>query len=271
MEVENMISLPLLKKEIKSNYIFILIFAAIITLYSTIIVTMYDPKMEDSLTIMAKSMPEVFEAFGMDDPGSSLIEFIANYLYGFILIVFPLIFVLILSNRLIAHYVDTGSMAYILATPNKRSKIAITQAFLMILGLIVLVVYATVLILTVSYIMFDEKINISRFISLNFGLFCLLLFFGGLAFLSACIFNETKLATGVASGLSVIFILIQMIQDVGDKMEWLKYLTPMTLFDSNALISGNKDGTYGVLILFALGLIMIILGIQIFRKRNLPL
>ena len=50
----------LFKREWKSNYKIFLIFIAIMTLYESIIVAMYDPKLGESLNMMAESMPQLF-------------------------------------------------------------------------------------------------------------------------------------------------------------------------------------------------------------------
>ena len=42
-------SLPLLRRELRANYKMILLFLAVITLYSTVIIAMYDPKLGASL------------------------------------------------------------------------------------------------------------------------------------------------------------------------------------------------------------------------------
>ena len=97
------------------------------TLYESIIVAMYDPKLGESLNMMAESMPQLFAAFGMTDLGLTLLDFLTNYLYGFILIIIPLVYIMIMCHRLMARYIDKGSMAYLLATPHKRSDIFITS------------------------------------------------------------------------------------------------------------------------------------------------
>ena len=64
-------SLPLLRRELRANYKMILLFTAVITLYSTVIIAMYDPKLGASLNMMAESMPELFAAFGMTNAAVS--------------------------------------------------------------------------------------------------------------------------------------------------------------------------------------------------------
>ncbi|MEG1742074.1 MAG: ABC transporter permease, partial [Acetivibrio sp.] len=72
----------LFKKEWKSNYKILLLFMAVLTMYAWMIISMFDPKLGESLEEMAASMPQLFAAFGMMEAGTTLLEFISNYLYG---------------------------------------------------------------------------------------------------------------------------------------------------------------------------------------------
>ena len=74
-------SIPLLKREIKSNYKILLLFMGIVTLYSGIITAMYDPEVGTGINAMAESMPEFFAAFGMENPGVTLLDFYLRHHY----------------------------------------------------------------------------------------------------------------------------------------------------------------------------------------------
>lgn len=261
----------LFKREIKANYVIILIFMAVLTMYSSMIVAMYDPKLGESLNLMAQSMPQLFAAFGMLEAGSTLIDFIVNYLYGFLFVVLPAVFILLLSNKLMARYIDRGSMAYLLATPNKRSKIAFTQAVFMVLSTLLLVIYVTVLCIIISHSLFPGDLDIPKFLIVNIGLFGLLFFLSGICFCASCVCSEAKLANGIGAGLVIAFVLIQMISQVGDKFENLKYATPLTLFNTDGILAGESKSIWMFIILYAVGLIFYSTGIIVFQKRDLSL
>ncbi len=82
---------------------------------------------------------------GMNPADTTLVGFMSAYLYGFIMLVFPMVFSILCANRLIAQQVDRGSMAYLLAAPVKRSSVAFTQMKVLAGGIFALVAYATVL------------------------------------------------------------------------------------------------------------------------------
>ena len=266
-----MLNLTLLKKEIKSNYKILLIFLALVTLYSSVIVVMFDPELGKALNEMAESMGDIFAAFGMANVGSTLIEFIANYLYGFILIAVPSVAIVIIANRLVARYVDNGSMAYLLASPHSRREIITTQAIALSLTVFTIVAYATGVIIFVSAMSFPGDLDIEKLIQLNLGLFGLLLLLSSICFFGSTLFNDTRKANGLGGGIIIIAILLQMISPVGDKIEFLKYFTPLTLLDVNGIIAGNQTSLMLISILFVLAIIIYAVSIQIFTKKDLSI
>ena len=62
-----MINWVLFSKEFKANLKLFIIFWAVLAVYAGMIVAMFDPKLGDSLNLMAQGMPQLFAAFGMDD------------------------------------------------------------------------------------------------------------------------------------------------------------------------------------------------------------
>ncbi len=264
-----MINMPLLKKEIKSSYKIILIFIALITMYSTVIVAMFDENLTASLDMMAQSMPELFAAFGMNNMASSLIEFIANYLYGMILILVPMICIVIMANKLIAKYVDSGSMAFLLSGPHSRKTIVMTQITWFIIVIAFIAIYATCILIVASEIFFSGALDIPKLIMLNVGLFAILLLMGSLCFLASTIFNETRLSYGVSSGLVIVSILVQMLSQVSDKLDFLKYFTPLTLFDVNGILEGTAVSNSLIINMILASIIIFILSSRIFIKKDL--
>lgn len=264
-------SMPLLKMGIKSNGRLLLLFMGIITIYAGVITAMYDPELGEGINAMAESMPELFAAFGMQNPGITLLDFIINYLYGFILIVIPFIYTMIMCYKLAAQYIDKGSMAYLLNTHYSRKKILVTQGFVLLLGILLLVVYASVLVIVFSALMYEGELEVSEFLVLNAGLLFLEFFLAALGFLTACMFNELKYSVGIGAGLGLIFVLIQMLSQVNDKVNFLKYFTPLSLFMPEEIIQYEPEALAGVGILFVLTICLFTVSVAGFEKRDLPL
>ncbi|MGF0110431.1 ABC transporter permease subunit [Clostridium sp. SGI.024] len=266
-----MISIPLLKREIKSNYKLFIIFAAVLTMYISVIIPMFDPEIGEALAEFEKAMPEMMAAFGMTNSGTTLIEFINTYLFGFLFIVFPMIFEIIIANKLIAKYVDSGSMAYLLATPNKRRKIAITQGLFLLLSIGTLILFITLVGIISSEVYFPGELDIKKYILLNIGLYCLHISISGLGFFASCISNDTKLSYSLSAGIPIGFFIIQLLANMGGKLENFKYFTIFSLFNTDKLIKGEGSGIWMFIILLLIGVILYTIGILRFDKRDLPL
>ena len=67
---------------------------------------MFDPNSSNAFDDIIKTMPGIMKAFGLVAGVNTLIGFIAAYLYGMLLLMFPVIFSIILGNKFIAGYVD---------------------------------------------------------------------------------------------------------------------------------------------------------------------
>lgn len=265
-----MICAPLFLRETKRNLSLLAIFAGILALYAVVILTMYDPELGDSLAMMKEAMPQLFAAFGMSDPGTSLAQFLANYLYGFLFLALPLITVILLTNRLLAGYLDRGTMAWLLATPRSRRQIAASQALFLVAAILAAVVYAGGLCTLLSALLYPGELDILPFLRLNLSLAALLSLLGSLCFLGVCTLPDSRHGLAAGGGLCVLFMLLQMLSQAGEKWEWLRYLTPLTAFDSAALARG-EGSLFPALVLAISALALYVAGVGIFTRRDLSI
>lgn len=153
---------------------------------------MYDPELAHMLNDYQIALPGIMSAVGMTGIAGNLTEFVYIYLYGFIMLVFPIIAIIILGNKLLAHYIDSGSMGVLLATPNSRLKILLTQLLSMLAGITLLIVLITAIGIGTCEGLFSGELDIPLFLKLNAALLLFHLMLGGIAFLPACIFNDSN-------------------------------------------------------------------------------
>lgn len=265
-----MFSLTLFKREMKANNKLLVIFMYILTLYIVMMVYMFNPESGTGWDDIIKLMPGIMKAAGFTAAGNTLIGALATGLYGMIVLMVPVVFSIILGNKLVAGYVDRGSMAYLLATPNKRVKIALTQALCLWVSIGILITYVTVAIIISSAIMHPGMLDIGKLVLMNVVIYFLHIAIGGICFFASCISNDTKRSFAIGAGIPVTFFLIQMLANLGDKLENLKYLTIFTLFNTSDIIAG-KSVVFPILILVAVAIVLYGIGIYIFSKRDLPI
>lgn len=264
-----MVNITLYKREIKGSVKLLVIFAAVITLYVSIIIGMYDPEQMALLDGIVETMPEIMAAVGMKAGASSLSGFMISYLYGFILLIFPMVFCILRGNGLIARYIDRGSMVALVAAPVKRRTVAFTQMTVLVSGILFLVVYSTVVQIMCSELSVPGELDVSELLRLNGGLLCLHLFIGGICFLASCIFSDTRYSIGFGTGIPALMYVLQMLSNVGGSAEKAKYFTFFTLYNPEGIIAGDGGAMIGTAVLLIGSIILYLLGIIALCRRDL--
>lgn len=266
-----MISLPLFKRNLAQIWKILLIILAAMTLYTTVIIYMYDPELAHMLNDYQQALPGMMTAVGMTGAAGNLTEFVHIYLYGFIMLIFPMIFLIILGNKLLAHYVDAGSMAVLLSTPNSRMRIAMTQLLTLLLATALLIALITAIGIVSCESLFPGELDIPVYLQLNTALLLLHLMLGGIVFLPACIFNDSKWYFFFGAGLLILFFLFQMLGNMGGNLEFFRYLTPFTLFPGEKIVEGEGGAAGYCLIMAAVGSVLYGGGAAYFVSKDLPL
>lgn len=261
----------LFAKELRSNLFVSALIAAVLALYIGMVVAMYDPKLGESLETMKQSMPTVFAVFGMSSPATTLLDFLLTYLYGFLLTAYILVLILVTTYRLMVRYLDRGAMAYLLATPTSRTRIALTMAGVMIAVLVGFSVLVTALEWGFAEALFPGDLDVQALLQVNAGLLALWLAVAGLCFLSACLFSNSSAALWTGGGLCILFFLMQMISQVGDKFEFLKNINPLTLFDYHGLGAGDASAVGGAIALAASAVVLFAAAVAVFGRRDLSI
>lgn len=263
-------NLALFKSTAKSNWAIFVIFFAVLLMYMSTMISMYDPENIDAMNQLIETMPQgMMDAFGYGETATSLITFIALYYYGFIAIMFPMIYCIILANRLVAAHVDRGSMAYLLATPNTRVKIITTQALYMALSLTVLLVLNTAAGIAIGEAVYPGYMDIPAFLKLNLVTILLSLAISSICFFFSCLFNEAKYSLALGGGIPILFFIINMLRNISNNYPWLEYLTLYSLFNPQEIVAGEQSMVAVYLIFAGIALALYSGGIFIFSRRNL--
>lgn len=258
-------------KELKGLGKLFPIFAAVLTLYITVIIGMYDPSVIDTINRFRETMPELMAIVGMNGSSDSLIEFIIAYLYGFLLLMFPMIFSFFCTYRLIGKYIDKGSLSVLLAAPVSRTSVILTEITAGATGLILLLMYISLSELFCAEIRFPGELNIAGLFLINFGLFALHLFILGIGFLCAVSFNDLKGSAGAGAGIPVLSYIVTMLGNAGEKTEAFRYLSFFSLYNPTGLINGETAAYIGTAVLLAGAFFLLGASVIIFNKRDFSL
>lgn len=261
---------PLFKYNIKTNRFLWLLLVAVMFMYFSIIISMYDPENIEALTKMLELFPkELMDAMGFSQFGTTLLSFIVGYIYGFLIFLFPMVLTVVINHKLVASMVDKGSMAYLLSSPFSRVKVALTQA---LSGLVLITTFLSVVTLSalaMSELMFAGEMDIVMFIKINIYTIILYWSISSIVFFGSAIADDSKVSLGIGVGVPVMFLVIQMLSGVGEDFKWLENFTMYTLFNPDKMIQGDGFVWLGMTALIAIALVLYSAAIWIFNRKNL--
>lgn len=263
-------NVALYKNGLKENWKLWLIFLAVMSMYISVVISMFDPNLGSVMDEMTAAMPELMALFGMQNTGSTLVEFMASYLYGMIFLVFPMVYTIMTANKLIAKQIDRGSMAYLLAAPVSRKKVAFTQLLVLLTGVVLLVFASAGIGAIVAKVMFPGELDMAAYLKLNGGALLLHLVISGICYLASCVFNDAKWSVAAGAGIPVLCYVIQMVANLGGNYENVKYATFFTLYSPTAVLRGED---WILAAMFAMTFVSLILygcAIFIFNRKDVP-
>ncbi|RBW68773.1 ABC transporter permease subunit [Bacillus taeanensis] len=204
---------------------------------------------------------------------SSYGGFISAEYFGLFFPIILGIFSVMTASQLLAKLVDHRSMAYLLSTKVSRAQIAFTQAVVLVNGLILIVLLTFIGGVLAGKFLLDEQysIGLKTFFEMNLVGFLLFFAVGGYSFLISSLCNDEKLALGIAGGFTFVLYGLDMIGKLTTDFEWLRNLTPFSLFEPSLISSGEANVLLSSLVLFGIGLVTYLGAGVVFKHRNLPL
>ena len=239
------------------------------------------PKLSKSLLDeLDKDVANALTELGELDISSLIIGSIFFRIAGILL---PMIYIIMASNNLVASQVDSGSMAYVLSTPTKRTTVAFTQIAFLLCSLFVMFLCTTVVGLVSLAIVNSSAVTISygQMLLFNLGAFITMFAISGICYLASSWFNRSKLSMAVGGGLSMFFLVATILGLFGSKiipsairidaMNIFNYVSIISLFDGVSIISGSLTYLWKLAILLVIGIACFTVAIIKFKKKDLPL
>lgn len=262
-----MFSWPVFKQAMRSNWKLLLIFTTVLCAYLAMVSAFFTPQMFSEMGNMMQNMGPMTNLFG---EMNSLNSFMAQAYYGMIAVMFPMVYCIIVGNKLIAMQVDRGAMAYWLSTPTTRGKITRTNALYFVLSLLAMYGFVTCFGAMACAAFQPGELDMRNFLWLNLGCFLLMFAISGICFAASCTFNLSRTSLAFGAGFPLAFLLIKMVSELSEDLSFFKYLTLNTLFDPEAIVQGGGF-FWQFAILAAVGIVLYIMGMIIFREKDLPI
>jgi ABC-2 type transport system permease protein len=265
VETKAVISGPLLKQIVKSNFKLFIVLTGVACVLLLIILIVFTPSTMESIAASSGNMP--FNPLGNI---STLIDFLANQYFGMMALILPMIYVIAVGNKMIAGQVDAGSMAYNLSAPVTRTQVTFANALFLCGSLAAMFGFIAGVGIGAASVIQPGILNNNAFLRLALGDFALQFAITGIVFCSSCIFNRSSRSLILGAGLPVLFFVANLMVGMSKDLEFFKYFSLISLFDKDALIQG-AGYLPGVALLIGLGLALAGAGMKVFKEKDLPL
>lgn len=274
-----LISVPLFKQSLKSNWVLWLILtigsAAIFFIINVVVCSrdiFTNINMDNVSTYVENQHLSWLQILGLlEQMGFSLsristmasidLNSIINELvYKIAGVLLPMVFVMITANSLIAAQVNSGSMAYVLSTPTSRKTVVRTQFIYMLAALVAMyLVITSVALISESIagaIRLKNNPNATNMQPIRTLLFCLASFAAmfaltGICFGASAYFNKTNQSIAVGGGICILSFLGCILGLFGNKvfvsvgigvpaMKVFDYVSIYTLIDTESIANFSK-------------------------------
>ena len=262
----------MIKKEFKTNFKSFLIWVLILIIIFLIVFMVYPYIITDetvsSLDEMMKVFPpELLKAFNMDMSSiNSAYGWLKTEGFMFILLIVGFYSSIMGSNIILKEESDK-TIEYLGGLPIKRSKI-MTNKIIVSISYIVLM---TLILGIFNYIalLISGDFNQKEYILLAITpLFIGLPLFGLNLFISMFM-HKTKKTVGISLGMVFLFYIINVLSELSDKVEFLKYLSVYTLADIRGVISNTAINPINIIISLAITILFISLSYIRYDKKEL--
>lgn len=206
--------------------------------------------------------------------------------YGMMTTILPGIYVLVTANKLLSSQVDSGSMAYVLSTPTRRSTVVFTQMVYLTGSLVVMFAVETIAHLIVNnatpislaklgYVKLAGNLTNTMILQVNISALMVCIAMAGVCFLFSGIFSSSKYSIGFSGtfiGVTVLANMMAMFGSLGVKgLDNFKYLTICSFYDYKSVLFGVNDWIFKMIFPIGIAVVTYIIGSIWFCRKDLPL
>ena len=259
----------MLKRELKVNLKSFIIWTLILVGLFLMVFLIYPSLIADEnitdMNEMMKMFPEdVLKAFNMDISGiDSAFGWLKTEGFVFVLLITG-VYSSILGSNILLKEENDKTIEYLIGLPVTRKSIALSK---IVCGIIYIVLMITILgVFNYFGLLFSGDFDKKLYLLLSITpLFSSLLIFAICLFISTFA-HKTKKVFGLSLGIVFISYFLQIVSEMSDKTEFLKYVSIFTLADTRNVITENTLNP--IIVLISIFLTVLFLGMSVFHYEK---
>lgn len=253
----------LLKVFIKKNFKLWSIFTFILLLYMFIMILSFD-QMKEMMDTMDGNNPEMM---GIVFVLESRFDLLASMYFDMLIFIFPMVFYIILANKLVSKTVDDNSMSAYLSSSLSRSKYTTTAASFLILSIVSM--FFVIFALGGLGLICFETLNWLNWANMVLTTLTCTLVIAAICFFFSCVMPANKIGNTLLTGIPILFVLFMWLGEM-PSLEFLCKLTPMGYIDTMMIGKGLEDLWWLInLVFIVITSVLFIVSVKLFNKKQL--
>jgi ABC-2 type transport system permease protein len=225
------------------------------------------------LNLLLRDLPQgLLRVLGYSVGVSNLSGFLGGEFYSLLYLLIMGVYAVFSASRLMAHLIDNRSMAYLLASPVSRGRVATTQAMVLVSGVLVIGGITTAGgLLGAHWFAPHASLPAGPFLALNLVGILLFAVVAAYSFLFSCIAPDERSALGLSAAVTLLMYGIHVVGDLSSRVQWLAHLSLFTAFNSQQLIHGQGPVLADSLGLATGAIVLLAVSVALFQRRQLSL
>lgn len=258
----------IIKHEIRQNTKSLLLWSGIVGGLIFVCMMIYPEfgKQADSIEGLFENLGSFSAAFGLDKIGFSTAIGFYGIEAGAMLSLGGSMFAAILGIGMLAKEEGSHTAEFLLSTPMGRIRIIAEK----LIAVVILIVAFNIIcygIGTVSFLLIEENIDYSVLLlyhvvqcimHLEIGCIC----YGISAFLK-------KNSFGLGIGIAMLLYFVNMIANISNRLDWLKYTTPYAYSDASEILSNKQIDEWFIALGIGIGIFGILIAFVRYIKKDI--
>ncbi len=258
----------ILKHELKQSRKSLFIWTVLISGMLAIALLIF-PDMKNSMgdiNEMFSSMWGFTEAFGMDKMNFGDIMGFYGVEVGNILGIGGGFFAAFIGISILSKEERDGTAEFLLTHPIKRIKVVLEKLVAVLVQLFILnIVVIVTAIISIKII--GESVEMKSFTLFHLAYFVLQVEIALICFGISAFIRRGNI--GIGLGIAAIFYFMNVIKNISDKADFLKYITPFTYAEASEIVSSGKLDIKLIGLGLAYSLIALLIGFIKYNKKDI--
>ena len=256
------------KRELKSGIKSFLIWTISIAAFIAICIGMF-PEMKgkmDSVSDIFASMGAFSSAFGMDRLGLGTLLGFYSVECGTIMALGAALFASMVGSVMVGKEEKGRTAEFLFSLPIKREKVMGEKYLALITEMVVFHIIAFVISL-LSILAIKEEIPMKELLLLHSSYLILTLCLATICFSLSTI--PSCSSVGMGMGLVLFFYFFNLLANITEKIDWLKFLSPFSFTDGATIVLEKKLDWTLISVWVVISLLCLIYGFWNYKKRDL--